>query len=921
MAKYNTRNPLGSKSPKDLSDNAENLDNAVNTPLDTWTDRFGKSRLSLAGMSKAAGDASLAIGAAEDALMAAQSSGQSAAAAAQHTVVAQIEAQRAKEEANRAERGADAAALNGGIYESVELGLSSTSSGTYFSTPAVSTSGALDLYKNNGGAAAYVKTYPSEQFVAEAASIGRRNGYLVHGTLHYQYFDRGTASWVISHGPLTVMLGAGRGQVNIPAAENVVIPLNRAYYVDISGVESGATVHAQVSQANFDSGPTYGVGGFVDDLKLPLFTYRGGGPGGLLLARALDQDYNWPAVSPTWFRSATNTKVVYDPESRTLSWSAQIVCPVMFASTRRVVTVPAHNVVFPAGGYQVAWLDLRKIPQDATTPLDPSLVIKVGAYGETLVSDTAYRGQRYQIPLFLVGIGTARPAPGFFEGEVEGVFYPSDDRQIAAAIDDLQGQVSDLSARFDDAGIEQSDESRDPVYLRDGVIYRHDAGGEKVVSDQAPKVYSTPPYWRGRAVISVLDRATLAPSTAVAIRADGGLIHPSAENLITILAGYGQSNARGMRGNVGPAIQFDPRYAETMLMFDGSAGMDVRLGIVGENGFDLPLPASALTGFQALRSVDTQDNAGTTFLEGAAAALHSQLAAELSLLASYLYFTAAKGGSNLAGLVKGTVPYANFMTAVERAKSIAASIGKRVWLPAILWNQGESDTANTDYAAQLVALRNDMDADIKAITGQSADVQFVLAQPSSFQSFRAVLALQRLPAIDSRFHLACAGYPLPYYTGDYLHYDRIGHFKLGEYYWKALRSAVYGDRSWKPLQPESVSFNGANQVQITFHVPAGELVLDPDATDKDGNWGFQLFNGSTQVAIADKSLVGNVVTLTAESNLTPGNAAVRYALAGQSSPRTAAAIPRGRLRDSDSTPSLADGAQLYNWCVHFEETF
>ncbi|WVM88007.1 hypothetical protein UMZ34_16835 [Halopseudomonas pachastrellae] len=47
---YNTGNPLGSTDPRDLIDNAGNLDEAVNSGADTWTDRFGVERLSLAGL-------------------------------------------------------------------------------------------------------------------------------------------------------------------------------------------------------------------------------------------------------------------------------------------------------------------------------------------------------------------------------------------------------------------------------------------------------------------------------------------------------------------------------------------------------------------------------------------------------------------------------------------------------------------------------------------------------------------------------------------------------------------------------------------------------------------------------------------------------------------------------------------------------
>ena len=760
-----------------------------------------------------------------------------------------------------------------------------------------------------------------ERATYDPASIGRRNGYIVHGALTYQYYDRSNSTWVISHGQLTVMLGAGRGQITVPAAENVVIALNRMYYVDLAGVASGGTVAAQLTPGNADNYPVYGRGAFVDDLKLPLFTFRGGNPGGLLFGRTLDQSNNWLAITPAWFKSSAATVVSYDAETRTLAWDGQIVCPMTRANTGRAMVLPAFSIVVPEGNYQVVWLDLRKLPIDPATPLDPAVMIKVGAYSEGFSSDTAYRALRYQLPLFEVGSGVAAPMAGFFVNQIQGVIYPADTSSLQTQVAALSSQVEDLAEDIANSGVGSSRESQDPVYLRDGVIYRHDAEGEQVVSDQTPNVYSAPPYWRGRAVISVLDRATLTPSTAVAIKVDGELIHPSASNLITILAGYGQSNGRGTRGNFGAAVPpMDPKYASTMQMFDGGPDMDVRLGVKSAD-FGAPISPSVLTGFQALRSVDTADNVGTTMMEGVAASLHEMLDEQLSLLPSYLYFTAARGGTNLAGLVKGTVPYENFMIAVQRAKDLAAVVGKHVWLPAVLWVHGESDTANTSYATQLIAFWNDLNTDVKAITGQLADVQMMMAQPSSFQSFQAPLQMLLAAEMNSNFHVVCPGYPLPFYSGDYLHYDRVGHFKLGEYCWKVVNNVLYGDRSWRPLQPESVSFNGTNQVQITFHVPVGALVLDPDATDKDGNWGFQLFNGTTQVAISDKALAGNVVTLTAASNLTTGNASVRYALSGQTDPRTAAAIPRGRLRDSDSTPSLVDGVPLPNWCVHFEESF
>ncbi|MDQ7310617.1 hypothetical protein [Stenotrophomonas sp. Sm10] len=50
MTTFNTGNPLGSSSPKDLYDNAENLDNGINGTAPTWQDRRGVTRKSWNGI-------------------------------------------------------------------------------------------------------------------------------------------------------------------------------------------------------------------------------------------------------------------------------------------------------------------------------------------------------------------------------------------------------------------------------------------------------------------------------------------------------------------------------------------------------------------------------------------------------------------------------------------------------------------------------------------------------------------------------------------------------------------------------------------------------------------------------------------------------------------------------------------------------
>ncbi|WP_417282643.1 hypothetical protein [Comamonas sp.] len=57
MTTYDTGNPLGSSDPRDLFDNSQNADDAVNGSGKTWVDRFGRTRVSMKGVEEAVPDA------------------------------------------------------------------------------------------------------------------------------------------------------------------------------------------------------------------------------------------------------------------------------------------------------------------------------------------------------------------------------------------------------------------------------------------------------------------------------------------------------------------------------------------------------------------------------------------------------------------------------------------------------------------------------------------------------------------------------------------------------------------------------------------------------------------------------------------------------------------------------------------------
>lgn len=97
-------------------------------------------------------------------------------------------------------------------------------------------------------------------------------------------------------------------------------------------------------------------------------------------------------------------------------------------------------------------------------------------------------------------------------------------------------------------------------------------------------------------------------------------------------------------------------------------------------------------------------------------------------------FPGGQGATAIANLSKGTKPYEKFIENIKTAFDEACDNGWTFTVPAICWMQGESDIADypdTDYKKMLNKIREDMNADIKAITHQSTDIPFICYQANS----------------------------------------------------------------------------------------------------------------------------------------------------------------------------------------------
>jgi hypothetical protein len=287
-----------------------------------------------------------------------------------------------------------------------------------------------------------------------------------------------------------------------------------------------------------------------------------------------------------------------------------------------------------------------------------------------------------------------------------------------------------------------------------------------------------------------------------------------------------------------------------------------------------------------------------------------------------------ESGASYPMIQKGTDSYARGLAQVTAAKSIAEAGGLSHVVRAVTVVHGESDgwqNWNEEYEQALLEWQSDVEADVRAITGQREPVPMFHSQYSAWSSVEttrtSIIPTQQLAA-----HLAAPGqvvlvgpkYQLPY-ADDGLHLASEGYTWLGEYYAKAYREHVLLGRAWEPLRPERAERVGASIV-VRFVVPAPPLVLDTELVSDPGDFGFEVRSAegaALEITAIELSGEGEVRI---DLGAAPAAGALRvlYALnAAPGEPGGPTTSPRGNLRDSDPTRSRT-GQPLFNWCVHFD---
>ena len=330
-----------------------------------------------------------------------------------------------------------------------------------------------------------------------------------------------------------------------------------------------------------------------------------------------------------------------------------------------------------------------------------------------------------------------------------------------------------------------------------------------------------------------------------------------------------------------------------------------------------------LVGFEPLVAQESAEGQrGQTHLESIGSGIQRAAVNRAGAPTKILLSTAGWGGSPYSQIKKGTAPYGNLVASVTKAKALAEERGWAYWVPFVCFQHGESDGGNSQsyYFSALQELQADLDADIRAITGQAAVVKIYAGQYSTFMDdgkgsvraiYQAAKELTNVVVVGPQYTMT--------YASDFLHMDGPGYFRIGEYHVKALLAEQYGTGTWTPLKPASVTWDSATQVDIEFDVPVEPLVLDNVLVSDPGDYGFEYADDTSTAAIQSVAVLNpTTIRITLTATPTGSNKTIRYAMSGYSDPRVGGDGPRGCLRDSDPAIS-AIGGPLFNWCLHFEE--
>lgn len=268
--------------------------------------------------------------------------------------------------------------------------------------------------------------------------------------------------------------------------------------------------------------------------------------------------------------------------------------------------------------------------------------------------------------------------------------------------------------------------------------------------------------------------------------------------------------------------------------------------------------------------------------------------------------------------------YRRLLLGVKKGMENAHISGKTFGVPCVFFVQGEGNVSETEeeYYPKLKQLFDDLNADIKAITGQKNDVVFITYQMSSYESINSAsgptYAQLRLAQEQENVYLGGAMYQYDYGTDKFHPVDRaIVGLQAG-----IVAKRIINDENPLPLfYPRNYNVQHSGNtwlLSIQFDVPVPPMRFVTDCKDdwhnvngKQKNYGFVLQKNGIDI-IAEEPVIKRGNTLVIRCKQDPTGASLSYATTGH--------YGGGNLCDSQNITikCKSDDYVIDNFCPTFK---
>ena len=297
-------------------------------------------------------------------------------------------------------------------------------------------------------------------------------------------------------------------------------------------------------------------------------------------------------------------------------------------------------------------------------------------------------------------------------------------------------------------------------------------------------------------------------------------------------------------------------------------------------------------------------------------------------------FPGGQGTTSIAYLGKDSKPYKEFLEDIETACKTAKNRGWNFLLPALCWMQGETDVTDypgTDYRQLMLQFARNINDDIKRITGQKQDVEFICYQTNPVTRARKFNALAykcpesvvpqtllELVRDSATFHASGPTYPYGF-VREAIHIDGQGQIQIGKLAALSVLDILRNRRQLRGLLPLSATFEG-NEVVVAMNVPYPPLSIDTVQVATIAHYGFSVITPDNRDIAQTIRIQGDSIHIVCTEE--PANCHVRYAINGENMKSGRQHGPRGNIRDSQgdvfSVNIQGEDHPIHNWCYQFD---